>query len=640
MRKEKIMKEISRRLRPALLAAALLLCLLPGCGSRGFPPAAYEKDNDIVTFTVPQKGKEIVRIAFAMNMGWEPLIDTLNRQFPDKQFIYDFYATAGKSPSIDTVRRIIEENDYDMVVANYWYAPLLGADISSEGFLDNYLQTTLDSLAADGRIYGIPLPTAAAGIYYNKDLFAEKGWTIPASTDEFIALCRQIRNVGYTPFDACLKYESQTARILEGMLYDNLFRSPEGMSWYADLIAGQAAFSGYAEPLFQTAKAMFDAGVFSMDDFNASLTEMRRDFFAGNVAMIDYSSDILSLAKSEGCGFEIGLAPYPSSTGENPCVLYNPTAVLYIPAGIADNADRFAFDTSVMRFLSTSDGQDALLTGWSGVVSVKDYTGSNELYDQVSGYIESGTYHAALSFAPGAELSKPLETLLNNAVKAVGEGTDIHTAVADLDAAYGAALSQGVEEPRYETIAQAADNFTVLETSYYIADKMKQATGADVALVPSGGFYRSNMADIPKGGITNDTRLFYQKSIGDKDYITVCKLTGAQLKSLLEHPIINGAEQDQFIAASGLSIEYAPWHPSGSRVQKVTLENGTAVGDPELYTVAAYAGVIDESYITSVLQTFDALGDPQTFVENALRADGTIAPDISGRVKLDWDIPG
>lgn len=628
----------AKRWIAALLAAVLLAGMLCSCGAEN-SASAFEKADDIVTFEPPVKGKQIVRIAFAMNMNWAPLVEALNRQFPDKQFIYDFYATAGRSPSLETMRRIIGNNDYDLVVANYWYAPLLGADISDQAFLDSYLQTTLDSLASDGHIYGIPLPTTASGFYYNKQLFAQNGWTVPASAADFIALCRQIKTAGYTPLDCCLKYEEQTLRVLTGMTYDELFLPQEGMNWYADLIAGKATFSQYARPMFQLAQELMDAGVISGDYFTASLTEMRKDFFAGKVAMIGYSSDILGLADSEGCDFDIGLAPYPSVTGKSPCVLYNPAAVLYIPADVKNDSSRFDFCTSVMQYLSTSAGQDALLTGWNGVVSLKDYTGSSVLYDQVGGYIENGAYHASLSFAPTAELKKPLGSLINSAVQAICEGTDVDTAMVQLDAAYAEALRTGAAEPQYETIAQATDDFSVLETSYYIADKMRQATGADIALVPSGGFYCSNMADIPKGAVTSDTRLFYQKGIGDKDFITTYTLTGAQLKTLLEHPILNGTEQTQFIAASGLQVEYAPWHASGSRLVSAVLADGAVLDDAAQYTVAAYAGVIDESLRTATLESFDSLGDPQTFVEAALRADKTITPDIAGRVKLDWDIP-
>lgn len=45
-------------------------------------------------------------------------------------------------------------------------------------------------------IYGVPYIANAAGMLYNKDMFAEKGWTIPTTWTEFCGLCEQIKAEG------------------------------------------------------------------------------------------------------------------------------------------------------------------------------------------------------------------------------------------------------------------------------------------------------------------------------------------------------------------------------------------------------------------------------------------------------------
>ena len=45
-------------------------------------------------------------------------------------------------------------------------------------------------------IYGVPYIANAAGMLYNKDMFAEKGWDLPESWDEFIDLCEKIKAEG------------------------------------------------------------------------------------------------------------------------------------------------------------------------------------------------------------------------------------------------------------------------------------------------------------------------------------------------------------------------------------------------------------------------------------------------------------
>ena len=47
--------------------------------------------------------------------------------------------------------------------------------------------------------YGLPYVANAAGVLYNKDMFAEHGWEIPQTWDEFVSLCEEIQNEGIQP---------------------------------------------------------------------------------------------------------------------------------------------------------------------------------------------------------------------------------------------------------------------------------------------------------------------------------------------------------------------------------------------------------------------------------------------------------
>ena len=47
--------------------------------------------------------------------------------------------------------------------------------------------------------YGLPYVANAAGGLYNKDMFAEHGWEIPQTWDEFVSLCEEIQNEGIHP---------------------------------------------------------------------------------------------------------------------------------------------------------------------------------------------------------------------------------------------------------------------------------------------------------------------------------------------------------------------------------------------------------------------------------------------------------
>lgn len=54
--------------------------------------------------------------------------------------------------------------------------------------------------AYDGKIYNIPLVLNSWGIFWDKTLFKEKGWTEPQNFDEFMAVGQKIKDAGINPF--------------------------------------------------------------------------------------------------------------------------------------------------------------------------------------------------------------------------------------------------------------------------------------------------------------------------------------------------------------------------------------------------------------------------------------------------------
>ncbi len=70
------------------------------------------------------------------------------------------------------------------------------ADIN-QAYLD--IGEALELVPVDGT-YAVPYVANAAGILYNRDMFAEHGWEIPETWDELMALCDQIKGEGIQPF--------------------------------------------------------------------------------------------------------------------------------------------------------------------------------------------------------------------------------------------------------------------------------------------------------------------------------------------------------------------------------------------------------------------------------------------------------
>ena len=64
---------------------------------------------------------------------------------------------------------------------------------------DTFLPGALGTWTVDGRVGGLPCAYANWTIWYNRAMFREHGWTVPATWDEFFALCDRIKASGIAP---------------------------------------------------------------------------------------------------------------------------------------------------------------------------------------------------------------------------------------------------------------------------------------------------------------------------------------------------------------------------------------------------------------------------------------------------------
>ena len=109
----------------------------------------------------------------------------------------------------------------------------------------------------------------------------------------------------------------------------------------------------------------------------------------------------------------------------------------------------------------------------------------------------------------------------------------------------------------------------------FVADAMREAVKADVALQNSGGL----RADLPEGAVTKGT--IYEVMPFDNTIVTV-ELSGAELKRLLEEALGGG----RTLQVSGLRYRFDADRPRGQRLLEVRDAQGQPVDDAKRYTLA------------------------------------------------------
>lgn len=589
--------------------------------------ARFCPENDIITYEPVDFDKTVITIGTYAPCNSDPVELAIEAQFPDVDIVVLEQASI---PDIQThvrqpaVQRELEDIIFTGYLQDMEVSDSIFYDLSAEDFTSLYNQSVLNNMSSGGSLYQLPINSSIQGIFYNKSLFESYGWEIPETIDAFYKLCDEISAQGIRPFVPCFKYSPDGV----GLGFSNraIFSTMDKREQYELFCSGQASCKGLLEPYFEVHKTLYDRGIVVDDDFSSSLTRNRHALYEGKIAMLPEQLTMFSLYEDEQPECEIGFIGYPTDTpGERWMQMMQGRSIALSKASMED-PDKKQTLLDILAFLSTNEGQAALLEVFSGLSSVKSAQANlREEYWDVQNCIENGQIFFAGRIGNDQH---------NPTLKAYLDGKLTLEQVLDQTDAM-VKESYADREPK-EPVGTAAEEFTVLETSAFIADAMRFATGAEIALIPHRTYYTGNLAKFYEGDVTM-MYPFYLRGLGAGDYLTTYEITGADLKKLMEHPIINGEEINALYAFSGLKMEYAPWQAWDKNVIKLTLEDGSEIEDGKRYTVAAWPTSIDESYLTSALNVHSELGSNIDLVTSAVKQAGTISPAKDHRLTLRWD---
>jgi 5'-nucleotidase-like protein len=170
------------------------------------------------------------------------------------------------------------------------------------------------------------------------------------------------------------------------------------------------------------------------------------------------------------------------------------------------------------------------------------------------------------------------------------------------------------------------------EAGNLIADALRAATSADLALVAAGELRDDS---LPPGTVTT-AQLQRLLTNGDEP-VTVLSLSGATLRNALEVGISAYPRKSKgFLQVSGLTFVFDPARPEGSRVVAATAA-GQPMQDGRQYRVAMSSSLASGQYgyyrLWSREKGAAAQGlTMESSLEQYLRGKQTVAPRIEGRI--------
>lgn len=277
-------------------------------------------------------------------------------------------------------------------------------------FIPGLVGSNITSPYGDGKIYLAPFNSGPMGLVYNKTLFDEKGWEIPTTWDEFIALGEVAKNDTYMVGDkevtgrALLAYAGIHPQYMRSFLFPAVAQK--------NGVESLTAFSNYEEGSVNTPEAVeylnklqeiADLGYLMEGTVALNHTQSQTDMMLGKALFIPcgvwIENEMKDAPREEG--FEFGMMALPVL--EEGDTQYVPTSYeqFSIPAKAKNPEAAKAF----LKFLYSDDSIKAFSKYSNTIFALKDAK------ETCAEYLSPGMYNMLASLDNATALPTAMATL-------------------------------------------------------------------------------------------------------------------------------------------------------------------------------------------------------------------------------------
>ncbi|WP_214626508.1 ABC transporter substrate-binding protein [Paenibacillus agaridevorans] len=198
------MKKNKLKFGVALIMASSMV--LSACGSNSNNGGATQSPESSEPAGQTEEQKEVELKIISFRVEDKAYFDELNKAFEDAYpYItvkYDAVPTADY-PQLRTAR--MTTGDVDLI-ASATEAEIVAedtretlADLTGAEFLNNFMPDALKAGQYEGKQYFVPISTVSMVTFYNKQIFADNGLSVPTTWDELIAVSEALAAKGISP---------------------------------------------------------------------------------------------------------------------------------------------------------------------------------------------------------------------------------------------------------------------------------------------------------------------------------------------------------------------------------------------------------------------------------------------------------
>lgn len=237
-------------------------------------------------------------------------------------------------------------------------------DLSGEPWIGNIADAAKATYTKDGKVYGAATASWGGGILYNKDLLAKVGFTSPPQTwDDFLALCKKLKDAGITPF-----YEPADTIPVSLAALVGLQNEASGGTMDADIWAGKTSFAKtWMEPLKDWSE-LFKQDLVSPSVAGLTGDQITSEFQRGSVAMISTGSWALGSIQKAAPDMKLEFMPVPGDSGTYWAGAVSPGYAVNAKAKNPDAAEK------LVEFLQSKTGVELYQKQNAAITTTKDFT--------------------------------------------------------------------------------------------------------------------------------------------------------------------------------------------------------------------------------------------------------------------------
>jgi raffinose/stachyose/melibiose transport system substrate-binding protein len=348
---------------------------------------------------------ETIKLTMAMMNTYEPGFEQLIADFreirPDVTIEPSYYAAdiyaqtvptqfAGGSGSdlvyvdagtgVQSVKRMVEAGHL--------------LDLSDQGWVDSLYPATAPGYQDDGKTYGRDFGISAlAVLMYDKDYFADKGFSVPEQFDGLLDLCEAIAADGLIPISMAGSSAGVDWNDVVSIA-GNTVMGPDP-TWLERRVAGDVTFAdteGWVAALDQL-QAMKDAKCFSPGMASVNINQMLTDLGSRQAAMMFTYGGLVAPVLDQTPDMNAGMFPPPPAKGGETWLTVQASGGI----GVWSKTKHAEAAKAFIDFVSQEDNI-RFLADSNVLISPPDATEGNipDAYAELAPYFESGKVINAL----------------------------------------------------------------------------------------------------------------------------------------------------------------------------------------------------------------------------------------------------